>query len=605
MKKSEVLFLAIGGLEGTRLEATEMPAKRARPRFLLVAAIAAAALLLVGCAAAVYARIHITYTRHEDITATVSQTDNAEGKNVLTDCYPQTPCPGYVLSGGAPIDRTTQNLRYWSDAGTLISFSISTSHAIDGVLAPPCETSTVTVSGWEATLQISEQGGAAISWHNETEGYYAGLFTDDTSADLQAMAESVGFGDRLPLSFLCKNGAPWDIWYPQQVPDGYCINRVSAVDAVTIDYTDGNSSITYVASFRNDPSADLGEPPHDSCTWTEEAVNGQAARMMTTGAGLRLLFWMDAREGFYAMLSVEDPNVDILAMAESVAPGAPLEIQNNSIGPDWSIEMQQDQTAYSGWESIYPQALPEGYTLAYVSDRAYGQQFIRYDNAAGDTISFTFYFRISEYGLDFSGMGTPQKVDINGNTGYLMDHALLWADAVKGYGYSLSATQDVDLVAIAKSVAAGPELTSSETAKNEQALAELGDYNITALPAGMEEDSFTGCPLEDGGGWYAYIRRWYYNRQTNEALYFTYESYVSDAASLEDIVQMQIGDARFYSADFMTINGCTGAASQLDNHAKVVWVQGTPAKGVCFQLISDDLSVEALLKIAESVQIQR
>lgn len=604
MKKSEVLFLAIGGLEGARLEATEMPAKRARPRFLLVAAIVAAALLLVGCAAVAYARIHMTYTRHEDITATVSQTDNAEGKNVLTDCYPQTPCPGYVLSGGAPIDRTTQNLRYWSDAGTLISYSISTSHAIEGVLAPPCETSTVTVSGWEATLQISEQGGAAISWHNETEGYYAGLFTDDTSADLQAMAESVGFGDRLPLSFLCKNGAPWDIWYPQQVPEGYSIDRVSAVDAVTIDYTDGNSNITYVASFRNDPSADLGEPPHDSCTWTEEAVNGQAARMMTTGAGLRLLFWTDTREGFYAMLSVEDPNVDILAMAESVAPGVPLEIQNNSIGPDWSIEMRQDQTAYSAWESIYPQTLPEGYTLAYVSDRAYGQQFIRYDNAAGDTIGFIFYFRISEYGLDFSGMGTPQEVDINGNTGYLMDHALLWTDAAKGYGYSLSATQNVDLTVIAKSVAAGPELTSSEMAKNEQALAELGDYNITALPAGMEEDSFTGCPLEDGGGWYAYIRRWYYNRQTNEALYFTYESYVSDAASLEDIVQMQIGDARFYSADFMTINGCTGAASQLDGHAKVVWVQGTPAKGVCFQLISDDLSVEALLKIAESVQIQ-
>lgn len=99
MKKSEVLFLAIGGLEGSRLEATEMPAKRARPRFLLVAAIAAAAMLLVGCAAAAYARIHMTYTRHEDITATVSQTDNAETKNVLTDCYPQTPCPGYVLSG--------------------------------------------------------------------------------------------------------------------------------------------------------------------------------------------------------------------------------------------------------------------------------------------------------------------------------------------------------------------------------------------------------------------------------------------------------------------------------------------------------------------------
>ena len=98
--------LTIGGLEGSRLEATEMPVRRARPHGLLVAAIVAAALLLVGCAAAAYARIHMTYTHHEDITATISRTDDAEDKNVLTDCYPQTPCPGYVLSGGAPITTT-------------------------------------------------------------------------------------------------------------------------------------------------------------------------------------------------------------------------------------------------------------------------------------------------------------------------------------------------------------------------------------------------------------------------------------------------------------------------------------------------------------------
>ena len=53
MKRSEVLFLAIGGLESTRLAQTEeapAPKRAAKPRILLIAAIIALALLLVGCA---------------------------------------------------------------------------------------------------------------------------------------------------------------------------------------------------------------------------------------------------------------------------------------------------------------------------------------------------------------------------------------------------------------------------------------------------------------------------------------------------------------------------------------------------------------------------
>ena len=73
------------------------------------------------------------------------------------------------------------------------------------------------------------------------------------------------------------------------------------------------------------------------------------------------------------------------------------------------------------------------------------------------------------------------------------------------------------------------------------------------------------------------------------------------AASVEEVLRMNIGNT---PAEFQTILGCTGAAAQVGNDAKVVWIQGNEAKGVSFMLISPDYSVEELLKIAESVQMQ-
>lgn len=66
----------------------------------------------------------------------------------------------------------------------------------------------------------------------------------------------------------------------------------------------------------------VSEPPHDSFVWTDETVGEDAARMLTTSGGLRILLWENTREGFYACLSTMDENVDILAMAESTAAGA-------------------------------------------------------------------------------------------------------------------------------------------------------------------------------------------------------------------------------------------------------------------------------------------
>ena len=610
------LFTALGGISVENLSGAEelqskpcirTNGKMKMKRAVLIAAAIALTLLLVGCAVVVYARIHMKLVQHNPAptvqTSTEAVGNTGPAKNVLTDCYPRTLPEGYLPGDGAPTNHTTRHISYYNTEGQMIHYSVSTNLEPDLVLAPPCEKTSMKVSSWDAELHISAQGGQMLKWHNTEDGYYGCLFTQDMSVDLKPMAESVDYGESLPLSFLCKQGQLWDVWYPQQIPEGYACTDVSPAGNGTqsIHYTcNTENSISYSVSLNSDLS-DISDPPHDSCIWEELTVGGQPAKMMTTSSGLRLLFWKNEEEGFNAMLSVDDEAVDIIGMAESVAPGEPLEVSANYLGPDYTIELEQEPSTYVGWEPVYPQRVPEGYAIRFVSDPAYGEQSIDYSNDAGDSLSYTLYFRLGQWGRQFDGMGQPEQVDINGQTGYRIGNTLIWTDEARGFGFSLRSSADIDLIVIAKSVASGPELTPTDADKTEKALEQLGDYQITELPKGMVEDGLTGRPLEDGGGWYSYVRRWYFNKKTNQELFFTYESYVSDASSVEEVLQMDIGDT---PAEFRTILGCTGAVAQVGNDAKVVWIQGNEANGVSFMLISPDYSVEELLKIAESVQMQ-
>lgn len=610
------LFTALGGISVENLSGAEelqsKPCIRTNGKMkmkqaVLIAAAIALTLLLVGCAVVVYARIHMKLVQHNPAptvqTSTEAIGNTGPAKNVLTDCYPQTLPEDYLPGDGSPTNYTTRHISYYNAEGQMIHYSISTNLEPDLVLAPPREETSLKVSHWDAELHISAKGGQMLKWHNTEDGYYGCLFTQDMSVDLRQMAESVDYGKPLPLSCLCKQGQLWDVWYPQQIPEGYACTDVSPAGngRQSIRYTcDTENVISYSVSLSSDLS-DISDPPHDSCIWEELTIGGQPAKMMTTSSGLRLLFWKNEEEGFNAMLSVDDEAVDIIGMAESVAPGAPLEVSANYLGPDYTIELEQEPSTYVGWEPVYPQKVPEGYAIRFVSDPAYGEQSIDYSNDVGDSLSYILYFRLGQWGRQFDGMGQPEQVDINGQTGYRIGNTLIWTDEARGFGFTLRSSADIDLIAVAKSVAPGPELTPTDADKTEKALEQLGDYQIAELPKGMVEDGLTGRPLEDGGGWYSYVRRWYFNKKTNQELYFTYESYVSDAASVEEVIQMDIGDT---PAEFRTILGCTGAAAQVGNDAKVVWVQGSEAKGVSFMLISPDYSVEELLKIAESVQMQ-
>lgn len=613
------LFMALGDISPENLSEAEKlqiqaPEKRRRPgnRLLLVAAVAALLALLATACAVAYSRIHMKLVQHNPtaVTQTISErraTEAAEtteaAPNVLTSLYPQQLPEGYRLGDGAPIGYSSRNIRYDNGEGNGITFSLSTYQDPEIALAPPVEETQLKVSGWDAVLQVSDKDAQVLKWHDDDKGCYMGLFTQDMDVDLTAIGESVTFGGELPLSFLCKEGQLWDVWYPQQLPDGYACTDVSpaGLGMQSIGFTNGAGNvISYRVSLRDD-LRDLYAPSQDACTREEGTVGGQKAEMMTTASGERLLFWKNEEEGFNAMLETEDETVDLTAMAEGVAPGEPLQVTKNYLGPDYTIELEQEPMNYVGWEPVYPQAVPEGYTITYVSERAYGQQEVVYENNAGERLDYILYFRLGQWGRQFDGMGQPETVSIHGKTGYHMGNKLIWTDETRGFGFSLETSGEVDLIAIAESVGPGPELRPTNADKIEQALAELGDYQITGLPESWVEDGLAGWPLEHEDDWYSYVCRWYVSRKNNQAIYFEYETYVSDCASTEEVARMSVGDRA--PVEIVTVQGCTGAAAQNGANASVAWVLGDAAKGVQFKLYSEELSVEELLEIANSVRL--
>jgi hypothetical protein len=334
--------------------------------------------------------------------------------------------------------------------------------------------------------------------------------------------------------------------------------------------------------------------------WEEVTVNGNPAKIKRNQSTQQTIFWHNESEGFYAFLETIDAEVDLVALAESVGPGPKMEVSQSHLGPDYTIELEQEPTTFIEWQSVYPQSIPEGYELEYVGDRAYGQQSIEWKNQDGDLISFTLYFRLGQYGREFEGSGEPEVVSINGHTGYKTGNSLLWTDEELGFAYDLRVTGDVDLILLAQSVAPGPELPISNNDFTAKALEQLGDYRITELPKNMIEDGLSGWPLEDGDDWYSYVRRWYYDKSNNNQVYFTYETYSTDCNTEQEVLKLFV--PAFTEPEFASIQGYPAITLQDGQRAYVAWMIGDVNKGVIFQLSSEQFTVEELLVMAESVQ---
>lgn len=569
----------------------------------IAAVIALLAATITACAFAIQ-RIRMNLVQHnipsQSVMSGTEQPEETHPADVLTDCYPQFIPEGYSILCGSPTSHTARGIVYRNENGKTIHFQISIMSIEDDiVLKPPVAESEVVLGCGEAVLRTNE-GAQVLIWKNEEEGYDASLFTDDLEVELPSMADGVGFGKSIPLSVWYHRGQEWEPWYPQVLPDGYTCTDVSPViyGYQSFTFTNGSCSIRYGISTEEDLT-----PPQISGDdyWEDTEVNGVSAKILRNKTTQRTLFWNNEEEGFSAFLETMDESVDLTALAESTGPGEKMEVSPNYLGPDYTIELEQDQTTYIEWRSIYPQVIPAGYELENVGDRAYGQQTITWKNEAGDTISFTLYFRLGKYGREFDGSGQPEAVSIHGHSGYRTENKLLWTDEEMGFAYELHTTGSIDLIALAESVGPGPELpfTNDQT---HRALAQLGDYRITALPDNMVEDGLSGSPLEGEDDWYSYVRRWYYDRTNNGQVYFTYETYLTECTTEEDVLRLFVSGTS--EPEFVTIHGYPGITLQDGDRAYVAWMVGDVNKGISFQLTSEQFTVAELLQMAESVQKQ-
>jgi len=274
------------------------------------------------------------------------------------------------------------------------------------------------------------------------------------------------------------------------------------------------------------------------------------------------------------------------------------------------VVFEEVEDVYIELGSYYPQVIPEGYQLTFVSDTAYQHQTIRYENDEGWTIRFTINLPHEASGTEIYDIVKKTEVLVNGHAGILYEQSsghrtLVWTDPKQGFGFELyTCDGNIDLLAMARSTAEGEPLTPSRSHKTVEAIAELGDFSPTHLPEGFEEENVMGSPIADGGGWYSYVRKWYVNKEENTRIYFEYETYrivtedgyTDDARTvcsffipgyyiLENIV---VGEE-------VEINGMFGIAT--GNH--IAWAD--PETHRVFHLTSEDVLDEDLLNVARSV----
>ncbi len=575
-----------------------------RRMWLLIAAIIAAMALAIPAYAAIQ-RIQLRLTQKAE--------PQPQEEEILLTYYPQSLPEGYSLIGGSQTNPQSRSLLYENGEGQTIGFFITTGpYQNDLRMRPPVEEETLDISGSSGTLRTAEAGGQHLFWKNEAVGYWASLFTEDIGADLAAMARSVAPGEPIPFSVHYQKGEEWESWYSHWVPEGYTLTDVSPLSA------DGNQHLRftkpdspwiefYISATQNFlDMVSFDPPPGDhgeiSLTWEDVRIGEDPGKLERIRDDQQFLFWSNEKEGFHAMLTVNDGQTDLIPIAESVGPGKKLEASPQYLGPDFKIDLTQEDTAFVEYEPMYPQAIPEGYEMTFVSDRFYGDQSIRYENSAGETLSFTLYWRL--YGRDFAGMGEPpETVEIHGHTGYRMagggQQSILWTDEERGFGFKLSGPAELDLLAVAQSVAPGPELTPTHADWTEKALKDLGDYRITALPEGMEEDAMVGAPLEEGGGWYAYVNRRYCQKAKNWEVVLSYDTIIPDG---DNPALGLVTGGRDGLAQEVMVNGCLGAASQTDDQAELAWVLKDGQQEVAFTLMSEHYTVEELLEFARSVK---
>ena len=272
------------------------------------------------------------------------------------------------------------------------------------------------------------------------------------------------------------------------------------------------------------------------------------------------------------------------------------------------INFDEVQDVFIELDSYYPQEIPEGYEIVFVSDSLYQQQYIAYEDNAGNGIDYMIYIPDEASNVEIYDIASKSTVIIQGYEGFLYEETngyrtLVWTDGRQGYGFKLrTGDLNVDLLAMARSVGEGEPLVHSRVDKTEEALQELGDFSPKYLPEGFEEQGVLGSPIADGGGWYSYVRKWYVNKSENTRIYFEYETChgVADEGNLHDaktVCSYFIPGYERGVAFYEEVKVCGMFALATERH--IVWAD--PVLHKVYHLTSEDITGKELLKVASSI----
>lgn len=275
------------------------------------------------------------------------------------------------------------------------------------------------------------------------------------------------------------------------------------------------------------------------------------------------------------------------------------------------VHFEDTEDVFIELEPYYPQWVPEGYEIVFVTDMAVmGRQYIDYENEEGKVITFTVMLGSEASNVEIYDIETFEEVDINGMPGILYyqesgSKCLVWIDQEVGYGFKLDTNDpDADILSMARGSAPGEELVSTNLEWTELALAQLGDYRPEFLPEGFEEQDVLGCPIEHGGGWYSYVRRWYVNKTENTRIYFEYETYAIDTEmgytdDAKTICSFFIPGCNIDQGIIVGEEGEIGGMYALITGNHIAWAD--TERHVIYHLTSEDVLNDDLLKVAHSI----
>lgn len=317
-----------------------------------------------------------------------------------------------------------------------------------------------------------------------------------------------------------------------------------------------------------------------------------------------MLFLMGSAIAILVTMSVEEVKLNVQKDGQYANEG--FDIEKPFEGEIVNFDKEYDVFIELG--SYYPQELPAGYTMIFVSDGApWTNQLIRYEDKAGHQIRYRIYVADSASAVEIYRIEKKTDVAINGQPGILYEQeggirTLVWVDEKNGFGFELF-TEDssVDLIAMANSTAEGDPLIPTDYEQTKKAIEELGDYSPEYLPAGFEEQGVLGRPISDGGGWYSYVNKWYVNRAENTSIYFEYETYgtapegeyTDEAKTISSFFIPEY--ERQAVGEEIKINGMVGIATDND----IAWAD--PERHVVYHIHSKDVIGDELLRVAQSI----